>query len=161
MKLIVKCDWCGTEFERYESKIKGKAHHFCSKRCLADYSNKEKNPIAHANLKDYSNMSIHLSALNRQLNSSRMTYEVRAKIRNSSLNKGKGKSYSKYYGVHEHRIVAEKMLGRPLSKEETIHHIDGNKRNNSPSNLLILASQSEHAKLHMRERKLWNGGDAE
>ena len=24
----------------------------------------------------------------------------------------------------------------------------------------LLESQSEHAKLHMRERKFWNGGDA-
>lgn len=50
----------------------------------------------------------------------------------------------KYY---EHRLVAEKMLGRPLKNGDIIHHIDGNKSNNAASNLRIL-TQNEHAKLH-------------
>ncbi|HRR37145.1 MAG TPA: HNH endonuclease [Clostridia bacterium] len=89
-----------------------------------------------------------------------MTQETRAKIRAARLNSGEGKSYTKQYGRHEHRIVAEQLLGRELLPGETVHHIDGDKRNNDPSNILILESQSEHAKLHMRERKFWNGGDA-
>ncbi len=35
----------------------------------------------------------------------------------------------------EHRVVMEKILGRPLRKGEVVHHIDGNPINNSPSNL--------------------------
>lgn len=37
-----------------------------------------------------------------------------------------------------HRIVVEAMLGRPLKKDETIHHRDGNKLNFHPSNLMVL-----------------------
>lgn len=46
----------------------------------------------------------------------------------------------------EHRIVIESMIGRNLSPDERVHHIDGNKLNNSPSNLAIM-SKSEHSKL--------------
>ena len=37
----------------------------------------------------------------------------------------------------EHRIVMARHLGRPLQKNETVHHIDGNKQNNDLSNLQL------------------------
>ena len=37
--------------------------------------------------------------------------------------------------VFEHRVVMEKVLGRPLRNNENVHHLDGDKLNNDPSNL--------------------------
>lgn len=48
---------------------------------------------------------------------------------------------------HLHRVIASWKIGRSLSESEHVHHIDGNKLNNDPKNLMIL-SPSEHARLH-------------
>lgn len=45
------------------------------------------------------------------------------------------------------RILVEKAIGKKLSKDQDIHHIDGNPLNNDLSNLQIL-SHAEHARLH-------------
>jgi hypothetical protein len=59
-------------------------------------------------------------------------------------------TYRKLNGRHEHRVIAEQMLARPLNRNEIVHHIDGNKHNNDPSNLLVM-TQSEHVRLHHAE----------
>jgi hypothetical protein len=35
----------------------------------------------------------------------------------------------------EHRVIMERLLGRPLRSDESVHHRDGNKLNNDPANL--------------------------
>lgn len=50
----------------------------------------------------------------------------------------------------EHRFVAEDIVGRKLKADEIVHHIDGNKRNNSPDNLQIM-TRAEHARVHCNE----------
>jgi len=68
--------------------------------------------------------------------------------------RGEGKTYRKLDGRrHEHRVIAEQNLGRPLAPGEIVHHDDETKINNGPDNLIVLASQSEHARLHFTGKK--------
>lgn len=50
-----------------------------------------------------------------------------------------------------HRWVAEKKIGRRLYFGEVVHHINRNKRDNSPENLQIFSSQKEHDKQHLKD----------
>ena len=143
---VVKCDFCGKEMIRCPSHIH--KHNFCSRKCLADFSSKDRNPNGYRDLKDFTNIAATFSRINAITNKARMTAEVREKLRMARLNSGAGIAYPKLYGRHEHRVVAEQILGRPLEEGEVVHHIDGNVRNNAPENLRIFSSQAEHAKFH-------------
>ena len=54
--------------------------------------------------------------------------------------------------VLEHVLVAEKKLGRFLSKDERVHHVNHVKDDNRPENLLIM-THGEHTRLHWLGRK--------
>jgi hypothetical protein len=45
--------------------------------------------------------------------------------------------------VYHHRHIASIKLGRWLKRPEIVHHIDGNRANNDPENLVVL-TQRQH-----------------
>lgn len=50
--------------------------------------------------------------------------------------------------VFEHRLMAEKKLGRYLKPKEEVHHIDFDISNNSLDNLHVFKNKSEHTAYH-------------
>lgn len=145
--VTVICNTCKIEFAKPLCEIRrGMIKHYCCNKCrgiaLGKY-NRERNPM---------NTS-------EAWNSYR-----RIKAREKNLGKGKGKAFTKILGRHSHMVIAEEFLGRQLTKDEAVHHIDGNKLNNNYDNLMVM-SKSDHAKLHANEIKFGKfakrkGGDS-
>ncbi|MEG4350285.1 HNH endonuclease [Microcoleus sp. LAD1_D3] len=55
-----------------------------------------------------------------------------------------------YQVVYLHRVIAEQTIGRKLRPGEVVHHLDHDKTNNSPDNLVVCSSASVHWQYHIR-----------
>ena len=49
--------------------------------------------------------------------------------------------------MDEHRLIMEGLLGRKLQRNEVVHHINGNTKDNRVENLQVM-TLSEHSRLH-------------
>jgi hypothetical protein len=141
----LKCTVCGNEF--HVPKCRESTAKYCGTECKIkalsiknignEYSKGRKAPW----LTEINNMP------GRNAEVSRKTAQKRAdKLRGT----GSKDNYVKRNCKHEHRLVMEKHLGRKLTSNEVVHHIDGDKWNNDISNLIVMTRQ-EHIAVHREQ----------
>jgi hypothetical protein len=56
--------------------------------------------------------------------------------------------------IFEHIYIVEQILGRKLPPGAVVHHVDEDRLNNTPTNLVVCPNQAYHMLLHTRMRKL-------
>ena len=56
--------------------------------------------------------------------------------------------------AYEHRLVASEKLGRLLIKGEQVHHINGDKTDNRPENIIVVSCLQEHRSFHRKSNNL-------
>lgn len=151
MMQSTKCPRCGDVFEQKTGK--GRRRKYCRRDC--HHVTKEC-PVCGDSFRgppeqkvcSYRCRNLSMAARNRsdpEAQSARG--KIGGRVRAAQLTRSAG-SYVKVDGRHEHRAVAEKVLGRALLPEEVVHHEDLDKHNNDPANLIVFETQAEHARHH-------------
>lgn len=121
-KVELICQHCGKTYYKFPSQNPDGRSKFCSRSCLSSNRTGEK----HGRWKGGRNLT------------------AQGYVR-LSVPKYPGKN------TPEHRWVMEQHLGRPLEKNEHIHHLNGDKMDNRIENLEIV-DRSTHNRLHFQDR---------
>ena len=156
---IKKCDSCGKEFQYRGRHGTRNKHFFCCYDCYIEFKTKKVEVSCDLCGETF---------LKKRSDIWRTKYNFCCEecYRDyMSLNR-QSKDDLRYDGKPIYRLMVEHELGRELSSEELVHHIDGNHKNNAMSNLAVV-TRSEHHKIHAAVRRrndkgqfIREGGDA-
>lgn len=149
--VTLTCQNCGKQFElkACETRVKENKVHYCSAKCRDD-ARRTGNKIKCRNCGElfYSTRNRfcckHCASEYKSKNCEHKIY-----FENGYVCKYV-KGYNKKGNVKMHRAVMEEHLGRRLSPDEIVHHIDGDKTNNDISNLDVMP-RGEHSSLHRKQ----------
>lgn len=123
--VFFECATCGKHVERYVEPARQTVNHrrFCNLKCAGKGMKGESHPRWKGG---------------RHANGSGYFYVLRPEHPFAN----------KTGHVLEHRLVMEEALGRHLTSEEVVHHINGDRCDNRIGNLRLFATQAEHVRYH-------------
>ena len=130
--LIVACKLCGKEVRRNPGMVKRSKNTFCSPACRSAFSKTERGAI-------WSTWK-----------GGRYLFHTTGYM--YVCHPTKRKPDGSRALILEHRLVMERHIGRPLERHEHVHHLDGDKTNNTLSNLHLCQSAKEHKQFHLKPR---------
>lgn len=146
------CTTCGKEFYRRPSEIRSRGIGFyCSQTCW-----RERNKSRICSVGDCNKNVRSLGLCKKHYSRNRRNGDplIKKHEANGSPNiKGYRKKRIGDRIITEHQWIVEKLIGRRLKKGESVHHIDGNKLNNEPKNLMLFKSHSAHRQHENRYRE--------
>lgn len=146
MILEKKCVLCGKIFEWDKKRSKEKwlkNAKYCSFKCSRDKRSDWRNAIARGHIgKKRPNMSLEKHPSWKGGKISRRGYVA---IKMPGYSSADAMGY-----VLEHRFIMEQRLCRFLTREEVVHHINGDKKDNRAENLMLFPNNREHVKIHNR-----------
>jgi len=111
---ICKCDFCGKRFIRKASEAERGKFQFCDQKCFGKWSKDHNGNWKGGRIKHCGGYIY--------------------------IRKKEYPCFNKNGYVFEHRLIMEKYLGRYLTSDETIHHINGIKDDNRLENLEIFST---------------------
>ncbi len=161
----VFCDICDKEFSKCRSAVKRTKHDYCSIFCYrkAKHTEEHKNKIREGVKRNLPKTAYKKG--NIPWTKGRVRHEMLGE-KHPLWKGGRTRHNFGYIYIHspdhpfrdcnnrvlEHRLVMEKNLGRYLSKNEVVHHMNHVKDDNRIDNLMLISTNSEHIKLHSRKR---------
>ena len=134
------CDNCGERFEYYGRHGTRNKHFFCCHDCYISFKTKKIEVTCDLCGETFWKKRSDIGRTDHNFCSEDCYRSYIALSRDS-------KDGLKYSGKAVYRMMMEHELGRELSPEEQVHHIDGNHKNNALSNLRLV-SRSEHQQIH-------------
>lgn len=156
-KVEVECPNCGTTDWIFKSRAEIKDRHFCDQECYNEWRSND--PDWNAHMAEIASKG-ELSETEAAKLSERMTGENNPAWKGGVTEKKRKGNYKREILVRcpdelsemarangyvpEHRLKVAKELGRPLTSEECVHHIDHDNHNNDLDNLELWPNNRIH-----------------
>lgn len=146
--LFKNCKICGKKFHISPCHIKTK--YYCSLNCYNISKNGKPSPLkGRKGHKSWNKGTMGImKAWNKGISGLFIGDKANHWKGGISFNNGYRCIFNNGKYILEQRLVAEKKIGRKLTKYEIVHHIDKDKLNNNPENLYLFKNQRYHAKYH-------------